>query len=209
MPNPSTIAAEMDDKTRQQEAEVLDEVETYFAQLMPFAGMPPYNPEDDGSPGEPPAYVEFEAVAVPEGTSDDVIKMLEALEDELATQEMGSVMVGEMMVEACEQLAVEEDKVSALTKSLAVLGQQLVEMTESRDRAKAYNSDSVEEVRAGRRIAEAAARFLDTRKTFDLYEAALADGDIKGSIPDSVVEAVASAEASLETLLIDGKYIEG
>lgn len=189
MPNPSTIAMESE--------ETLNETYESFSDM--FVNTKPESPLadalqaalDDGSPGEAPAYVEFDVVVVPENTPDVVLQMMEALDEEFVELELGFEMTASIMSEAVEALAEEQAKVRDLTAALGHIGQRNMELEEQVKTANAT---------IGPAIAEAAARALKARRAFDNMEIEVLLGS-KKEVGDKITQEAADAEAALEELL--------
>lgn len=183
MPNPSTIAME-------------DEINEANAQTILSAfQLTKENLE-----------IEVGLETVPDGTSDEILKLLEARDLELDDADRISAVFLKAYTVTTGLLDEREAMVQALTKTVTILSGQNAILEESRDRARAYNCDSVEEIRQGRRIAEASARAI---RAGIAYETAENEGFESGEgVGDAVLQETADAAASLERLLIDGGYLE-
>lgn len=136
-----------------------------------------------------PAYVEFDVVVVPENTPDEVLKMMEALDEEFADLELGFEMTAGIMTEAVEALAEEQAKVRDLTAALGHIGQRNIEL---------------EGKTPATTIELAAARFVKAKRAFDQMESSMlegASGYPDRDVQDRITQEIAEADADLEQLL--------
>lgn len=113
-------------------------------------------------------------------------------------QEFGSVRLIESLKKALDE---REKDVEILTRSTSIFAANALEQQEIAQRHRQFNADSVEEIRALRSIARAAARERAAGFAYAAAEDKLFAGQIF-DFPDSVVQELAEAEADLEAQLI-------